>query len=510
MHTVESLDPGRFDRVLVSGRGGMLDGRASAIPSISVSFVDDLVREVLPWRDAKAFLALKALFRAEKRKAPGNPLIVHTHSSKAGILGRAAAKAAGADLVIHSIHGFGFHDGQLSPVRASYVAAERLASRWTDAFVAVSEENIRTGEKAGIFRRERCRLIRSGFDTGRFLRGSGKEGRRILGIMEGEKVVGTVAVFKPQKAPLDFVETARLVAKEVPGVRFVMVGDGELRPEAERAVAAAGLSGRFTFPGWRGEMPDILCAFDVFLLTSRWEGLPKVVPQAMIAGVPLVATAVDGTKEIVDHGVDGVLAPPGDVPSLARGVIGILSGAPPAADGKQAGAASPGVRPGEDGEGAGAALRGAPGRKGVRRVVPCDCRSLPRRGLRRQLPERGDLAAAARAVDRLPRFPLPLLRQGDPSVGEHPDPVVPVAAGKVRRVRRRDLLAVPLRRNAHRRRVRGDRLACRRRLAGGARSPVLFPAGSRRLHRYRPPDHPRRDFPWRSRRRDPPFVPSGR
>jgi glycosyltransferase involved in cell wall biosynthesis len=142
-------------------------------------------------------------------------------------------------------------------------------------------------------------------------------------------VVGTVAVFKPQKAPLDFVEAARRIAAEMPGVRFVMLGDGELRPEAERAVAAAGLSDRFSFPGWRKEMPDILAAFDVFLLTSRWEGLPKVVPQAMIAGVPVVATAVDGTKEIVDHGVDGMLAPPGDVAALSRRTADILSGRAP-------------------------------------------------------------------------------------------------------------------------------------------------------------------------------------
>jgi glycosyltransferase involved in cell wall biosynthesis len=304
----------------------MLDARAAGTPSLRVAFVDDLVREVVPLRDAKAFFALRSLLLGEKRKAPGNPLIVHTHSSKAGILGRAAARAAGADLVIHSIHGFGFHDGQSSFVRASYVAAERLVSHWTDAFVAVSEENIRTGEKAGVLRRERCRLIRSGFDTGRFLGGSREAGRRILGIGEAERVVGTVAVFKPQKAPLDFVETARLVAKELPGARFVMVGDGELRPEAERAAAAAGLADRFSFPGWRKEMPDILSAFDVFLLTSRWEGLPKVVPQAMIAGIPVVATAVDGTKEVVDHGVDGFLAPPGDVGSLSRAVVDILSG----------------------------------------------------------------------------------------------------------------------------------------------------------------------------------------
>jgi glycosyltransferase involved in cell wall biosynthesis len=326
LYTVERLDPGRYDRVLVAGKGGMLDDRARRIPGLRVILLDDLVREVRPVRDAKAFLAIRSVLREEKRTAGGDPLVVHTHSSKAGILGRAAARAAGADAVVHSIHGFGFHDGQSRPTHALYVGLERMASRWTDAFVAVSEENIRTGVREGIFRRERCRVIRSGFDTARFLAGSRAAGRNILGIPEGVPVVGTVAVFKRQKSPLDFVETARRVASEIPDSRFVMVGDGELRGEAERAVAAIGMSDRFSFLGWRPEVPELMAAFDVFLLTSRWEGLPKVVPQALIAGCPVVATAVDGTREIVDPGVDGVLAGPGDVEVLARGVSDILAG----------------------------------------------------------------------------------------------------------------------------------------------------------------------------------------
>ena len=326
LYSVEHLDPGRYDRVLVAGKGGMLDGRAHRIADLRVILLDDLVREVRPACDAKAWVALRSILREEKRAAGGDPLVVHTHSSKAGILGRAAARAAGADAVVHSIHGFGFHDGQSKPARTLFVGLERMASRWTDAFVAVSEENIRTGERAGIFSRERCHLIRSGFDTAKFLAGTRESGRKILGIPEGVPVVGTVAVFKPQKAPLDFVETARRVSAEIPGTRFVMVGDGELQIATERAVGRAGLSDRFSFLGWSSEVPDLMAAFDVFLLTSRWEGLPKVVPQALIAGCPVVATAVDGTREIVDPGVDGVLAAPGDVGALARGVADILSG----------------------------------------------------------------------------------------------------------------------------------------------------------------------------------------
>jgi glycosyltransferase involved in cell wall biosynthesis len=326
LYSVEHLDSGRYKRVLVAGKGGMLDGRARRIPDVRVILLDDLVREIRPVRDVKAFLALRSILREEKRMAGGDPLVVHTHSSKAGIVGRAAAIAAGADVVVHTIHGFGFHDGQTRAAHAFYVGLERMASRWTSAFVAVSEENLRTGVEKGIFRRDRCRLIRSGFDTARFLAGSRAAGRGILAIPEGIPVVGTVAVFKPQKSPMDFVETARRVASAIPGSRFVMVGDGEMREATERAVAAIGLSNRFSFLGWRAEIPDLLAAFDVFLLTSRWEGLPKVVPQALIAGCPVVATAVDGTREIVDHGVDGFLAPPGDIDALAQRVGDILAG----------------------------------------------------------------------------------------------------------------------------------------------------------------------------------------
>lgn len=326
LFTVEALDPERFDRVLVAGSGGILAPAADRIPGCRFRRVDSLVRQVRPVSDLLAYRALKELFRDERRRAAGAPLLVHTHSSKAGILGRAAAKAAGADAIVHSVHGFGFHDGQAPPVRALFVSLERLASRWTDAFVAVSGENIRAGVADGIFTADRCRLIRSGFDAGRFLAGSRERGRRILGIPEGTPVVGTVAVFKPQKAPLDFVAVARRVAGDIPGVHFAMVGDGELRPAVELAAGAASLSGRFRFTGWREEIPDLLKAFDVFLLTSRWEGLPRVVPQALLAGVPVVATAADGTREIVDDGVDGFLAPPGDVSALAARVSGLLSG----------------------------------------------------------------------------------------------------------------------------------------------------------------------------------------
>ena len=326
LYTVGHLDPERFERVLVAGPGGMLDPEARSLADVRYLTVPALAREVRPARDLRAFFALRSLFREEKRTAGGRPLIVHTHSSKAGILGRAAARAAGADVILHTIHGYGFNDTQPAAVNVFYKRLERLAAGWTDSLIAVSHENARTGARERIFPPEKCRVIRSGFDTAVFFRGSRAAGRKLIGVEESVPLVGTIAVFKPQKAPADFVEVARLVASKVPDARFVMVGDGDMRAGVERKISSAGLSGRFHMMGWRPEIPDLLAAFDVFLLTSRWEGLPKVVPQALIAGTPVVATGVDGTGEVVDDGRDGFLAKPGDVESMAGKVVGLLSG----------------------------------------------------------------------------------------------------------------------------------------------------------------------------------------
>jgi glycosyltransferase involved in cell wall biosynthesis len=253
--------------------------------------------------------------------------VVQTHSSKAGVLGRLAARAAGADLVLHTVHGFGVREGDRSFRGRLLLAAERLAARRTDLFLPVSRENVETAGRLGLFGAERAEVVRPGFDTAPFLRRDRAEARRLLGVPEGVPLVGTVACFKAQKGPFDFVRAAALVARRVPEARFAWVGDGELRGAVEEAVAKEGLSGRFRFLGWRDDVPELLPGFDVFLLASLWEGLPKVVPQALLSGVPVVATAVDGTREALEDGVDGFLVPPGDPAAAAERVASILEGA---------------------------------------------------------------------------------------------------------------------------------------------------------------------------------------
>ncbi|MFQ5877314.1 MAG: glycosyltransferase family 4 protein [Acidobacteriota bacterium] len=324
LYTVSHLrEP--FRPSLVCGPGGLLDAEARALAPIPVTFVPRLVRPIRPLSDLLALLRLTAILRRER------PQIVHTHSSKAGILGRLAAWLARVPVVVHSIHGFGFHDAQPRALRALLVAVERAVAPLTSHFIAVSHANLDRGLSLGILRRDRVSLIRSGIRVAEFRGPEGRRGprrgggiRRELGLPEDVPLVGMIACLKPQKCPLDFVEVAARVARAVAGSAFVIAGDGELREAARRRVDALGLGGRFHLLGWRRDVPGLLAELDVMVLTSRWEGLPRVVPEAIAAGVPIVATAVDGVTDVLRDGVTGLVAPPGDIEGIASRVARLL------------------------------------------------------------------------------------------------------------------------------------------------------------------------------------------
>jgi len=226
---------------------------------------------------------------------------------------------------VHSVHGFGFTPLQPLPVRALFLAVEILLRPLTDHFVAVSRENLRLGVKLGLFPERAVTLIRSGVELDRFRSPQGgEELRRRLGVPVGAPLVVQVGNFKPQKAPLDFVRVAARVAARVGGAHFVMVGDGPLRSRAEELAQELGVAGQTLFPGWLDDVAPLLAAADVSVLTSRHEGLPRAAVESLAAGVPVVATAVDGLTEVVRDGANGFLAAPGDVESLAAGVCRLL------------------------------------------------------------------------------------------------------------------------------------------------------------------------------------------
>ena len=321
LYTVANLDRRRFNPVLITGPQGYLMEEARNL-GIDMRISPSLERPIRPCTDARSYLEMVRLMRS----FTGGRTIVHTHSSKAGILGRWAASRARIPVIVHSIHGFGFTPGQAPMKRWLYRGAERATSRITDHFIAVSNSNREDGIRYGLFEIERCTVIRSGFDLDRF-RGAGhadEELARDPGIGPGTPLVLMVACLKPQKAPLDFVRVASRVQRAVPEARFLLAGDGELRGALEREIHRSGLEGVFFPLGWREDIPELMKSSRVVVLTSLWEGLPRVIPQARAAGRPVVATAVDGSAEAVRDGVDGYLCQPGDVNAVAERVVRLL------------------------------------------------------------------------------------------------------------------------------------------------------------------------------------------
>jgi glycosyltransferase involved in cell wall biosynthesis len=317
------LDPARFEASVLSGpqtgpEGSLQDQvRQRGVP---LTIEPALVREINPAKDA---LALVRLTRFMRR---GRYDVVHTNSSKAGILGRWAAWLAGVPVIVHTVHGWAHHERQHPLTRRFYILLERATQRITDRLVVVSPRNIEKGLADGIASPEKYVTVRSGIELDRF-RQPGRPRQAVraeLGIPVDAAVVGTVTRLSPQKAPLDFVKAAARVAEQRPDVHFVVVGDGPLRAEVEAQVAATGLAERFHLTGLRRDVPDLLHSFDLFALTSLWEGLPRVLPQAMAAGLAIVATAVDGNAEAVESGANGLLTPPGDPDALAAALLRLL------------------------------------------------------------------------------------------------------------------------------------------------------------------------------------------
>lgn len=326
LFSVSRINPEKFKTFLVTGCGGELYHEAREFQNAFIA--PDLIREIKPAQDIKAFFQIRAILQKIKNLEPAAlPVIVHTHSSKAGIVGRWAAKASGISILLHSIHGYGFNDYQPFLVRFFYELVEKATSRITTKFIAVSQANIEKGVALNIFPRTKAALIRSGIDITRFQHPEvpARCVRNNLGIPETAPVVAMIACFKPQKAPLDFVRACSLVKKKIPEAHFLLVGDGELRSHIEAEIQKQNLPGCFHLTGWRRDIPDLLHAADVFALSSLWEGLPRVLPQAMCAGIPIVATRVDGSPEAVCDGINGFLVNPGDVTLLAERIIFCLN-----------------------------------------------------------------------------------------------------------------------------------------------------------------------------------------
>lgn len=324
LFTVAHLDRARFTPALITGPGGALDHEARAT-GVPLAYVHALGRAVHPGSDLAALRGLRDAVRGLHTALGGGPLVVHTHSSKAGILGRMAACAVDADAVVHTVHGFGFHAGQPPLVRRAFQVAERFMTPFTDAWVFVSRADMAQARALHLVPADGGALIRSGIDLAAFHPDAAARARvrAELGVTEDTPLLLTVANFKPQKDPLTGVAAFARVVERVPGAHWAFAGDGELRPRVLESVRAHGLTGRVHLLGWRDDVPALLAAADVCLLSSRHEGLPRSVVEALASGVPVAVTEAGGTREVVAAGC-GYVVPVGDPDALGAAAARLL------------------------------------------------------------------------------------------------------------------------------------------------------------------------------------------
>ena len=314
---IDKLGTGDYENFLITGTGGILDNEAAQ--NLKIYQLRNLIREVSFIKDLKALYHIWIVLRREK------PDIVHTHSSKAGILGRIAAKLAGVKIVVHTVHGYGFNETQRWFVKYFYVWVEKICSWFSDKLVAVAQEDIKKGVKYGVAKEKKFALIRAGIDTAYYKTFTPDPNFKKTLLKNSEtKIISTIGPFKPQKNLSDFIKAASIVVKKIDNVKFVVAGDGEQRVQLEKLIADLKLQDKVLLLGWQSDIANILYSSDIFVMTSLWEGLPRTILEAMCCGKPVVANAVDGVKEIIQEGITGFKVEPYDYKYTAEKIIYLL------------------------------------------------------------------------------------------------------------------------------------------------------------------------------------------
>jgi glycosyltransferase involved in cell wall biosynthesis len=323
--SVEGLDKlPEYDATLVTGvdNGPEGDLLERARRTTKLVILPELGRNISPLADITAFWKLYRLIRK------GRYHIVHTHSSKAGVLGRLAAKLAGTPIIVHTLHSLVFHDYQPWLVNRLWWAVKKFCAPMTDHFISVSDIISQKAIAAGIDRPEKFSTVYSGMELDWFLKAQVDPLaiRREFGIPEDALVVGKIARLFSLKGHDQLMDAAPAIVSRHPGVRFLLVGDGVLYEHLRGRAREAGIVDNFVFAGLipRERIPEMISAMDVLVHTSLREGLARVLPQALAMGKPCVSFDIDGAPEVVIPGETGYLVRAGDAAGLADAVSRLL------------------------------------------------------------------------------------------------------------------------------------------------------------------------------------------
>jgi glycosyltransferase involved in cell wall biosynthesis len=330
IHTIlltEGLNESGFETCLVSGKVSSAEGNMSYLAKerdVPFIVIPELGRDIRLWPDIVAFWKLFWMFRREK------PDIVHTHTAKAGALGRCAAVLSGVPIRVHTFHGHVF-EGYFNPVKARvFIAMERFFAKFTDRVIVVSD----------IIKKELCddfniaastktSVVKLGLELDKYRNAAGTKGkfRKELGISDKVILIGIIGRLTAVKNHRMFLEAVRLLKEERPELeaKFLVIGDGEIRDDLKTYAASSRVDDRVVFLGWRKDMENIYADLDMVVLTSLNEGTPLSLIEAMAAKRPVVATAVGGVPDLVKNRETGLLVESNNSAQLKEAILMLLS-----------------------------------------------------------------------------------------------------------------------------------------------------------------------------------------
>lgn len=306
---IRHLSKKHYEVHLITSPEGYLIEEARGIEGLNLFFVGSLVPQINVIKDLRAFFDIIKYLKQE------DITVVHTHSSKAGIVGRWAAWFTGIRHIFHTVHGWPFYIHASPVVRLFYIIAEKLTSCVTSRLIVVSNADLRAGLRHINKRKEKYVKIPYGIESRKFFMKNHRIGK------ENIIRIAFIACYKAQKAPFDFIKVAAYVLKKNKNIEFISAGDGILRPAVMKEASRLGLNGKIKFLGWQDDIANLLSVVDILLLTSRWEGLPVVVLEALASGIPVVSTDVGGVPEIIISGSNGFIEKKGDCEKLARDIL---------------------------------------------------------------------------------------------------------------------------------------------------------------------------------------------
>jgi len=320
LHT--GLDPQQFESVLVYGEEGATEGSLRSLigPAANTVTIPELGREISPLADTVVLARLIKLMRETR------PDIVHTHTAKAGFVGRLAARLTGVPIVVHTFHGHVFH-GYFSPRKtAVFLQLERRLASFSNRLVTISPRLRDEIAGYGVADATKFAVVPLGLRLaphGNHPRRTGAF-RRAMGISEDALLIGAVGRLVPIKNLGLLLEAARLARQDAANLHVIFVGDGELRQELADKASALGLDDAVTFAGWQDDLPAVYADLDATIITSHNEGTPACLIEAMASGCPVIATAVGGIPDMITAHVTGLLTPPGDANELARAIVTLV------------------------------------------------------------------------------------------------------------------------------------------------------------------------------------------